>query len=66
MALREMKIKKYNVLTNESSICLFYQFNNYLEHIFETITPVRHSVITDNDLALEVIQNENRQYFIEK
>ena len=43
---------------------LFYWFNDYLECIFEPIKPVRHSVITDDDLALEVIQNENWQYFI--
>ena len=26
---------------------------------------VRHSIITDDDIALDVIQNENWQYFIE-
>ena len=44
---------------------LFYQFNDYLQRIFEPIKPVCHSVITDNDLALQAIQNENWQYFIE-
>ena len=33
--------------------------------MLEPIKPVRHSVITDNDIALDVIQNENWQYFIE-
>ena len=45
--------------------CLFYQVNDYLECLFEPIKPVHHSVVTDDDLALEVIQNENWQYFIE-
>ena len=44
---------------------LFYLFNDYLERIFEPIKLVCHSVITDDDLALELIQNENWQYFIE-
>ena len=57
--------QKHNVLTNKNSKYLFYQFNDYLEHIFEPIKRVRHSVITDDDLVLEVIQNKNRQYFIE-
>ena len=57
--------KKYDVLTNKNSKYLFYLFNDYLECIFEPIKPVRHNIITDDDLALEVIQNENWQYFIE-
>ena len=56
--------QKYDVLTNKNSKYLFYRFNDYLECIFEPIKPVRHSVIADDDLALEVIQNENWQYLI--
>ena len=33
--------------------------------MFEPIKPIHHSVITYDDLALEVTQNENWQYFIE-
>ena len=57
--------QKYDVLTNENSKHLFCWFNDYLEYIFEPIKPVRDSVITDDGLALEVIQNKNWQYFIE-
>ena len=57
--------QKYDVLTNENSKPLFCWFNDYLEYIFEPIKPVRDSVITDDGLALEVIQNKNWQYFIE-
>ena len=56
MALRQMK--KY-ILTNKNSDYLFDQYNDYLECIFEPIKPDCRSVITDDDLALEVIQNEN-------
>ena len=57
--------QKYNILTDKNSKYFFYWFNNYLEHILEPIKPVRHIVITDDDLTLDVIQNENWQYFIE-
>ena len=43
------------MLANKNSKCLFYWFNDYLECIVEPIKPARHSVITDDDLALEVI-----------
>ena len=66
MACSWLEDQKYNALTNKNSKYLFYWFNDYLEHIFEPIKPVRHSVIiTDDDLALEVIQNENWHYSIE-
>ena len=56
--------QKFDVLTNKNSKYLFYWFNDYLERLLQPIKPVRHSIITDDDLALEVIQNENWQYFI--
>ena len=56
--------QKYNVLTNKNLKYLFYQFNDYLEQIFELVKLVCHGVITDDGLELEVIQNENLQYFI--
>ena len=57
--------QKYDVLTNKNSKYLFYQFNDYLERLLQPIKPVRHSIITDDDLGLEIIENENWQYFIE-
>ena len=39
--------------------------NDYLERLPQEIKLVRHSIITDNDLALEVIQNEDWELFIE-
>ena len=46
------------------NICLI-DLMNYLERILEPTKSVRHSIFTNNDLALEVIQNANWQYFIE-
>ena len=39
--------------------------NKVMNRLLEPIKPVHHSVITDDDIALDVIQNENWQYFIE-
>ena len=39
--------------------------NDYLERLPQAIKPVRHGIITDNDLAIEVIQNEDWELFIE-
>ena len=33
--------------------------------MLEPIKPVHHSVITDDNIAVDAIQNENWQYFIE-
>ena len=57
--------QKYDVLTNKNSKYLFYRFNDYLDGLLQPIKPVLHSVITDDDLALDIIRNENWQYFIE-
>ena len=62
-ALKETKIK--NVVTNKNSKYLFYWFNNYLEGLLQPMKHILHSVITDDDVALDIIQNENWQYFIE-
>ena len=39
--------------------------NKVMNRLLEPIKPVHHSVITDDDIALDVIQNESWQYFIE-
>ena len=58
--------QKYDTLTNKNSKFLFYHFNDYLAHINEPTKPVRHSEIIDDDFALDIMQNKNWQYFIEK
>ena len=44
--------QKYEVLTKKNPKYLFYQFNDYLERLLQPIKPVRHSIITDDDLTL--------------
>ena len=56
---------KYDVLTNKNSKYLFYKFNDSLATIGELAKAVRHSKITQDDVAIEAIQNQNWQYFVE-
>ena len=54
------------MFTNKNSKCLFYHFNDYLTRINEPTKLARHSQISDDDIALDIIQNKNWQYFIER
>ena len=44
---------------------LFYRLKDYSQCLLKPIKPVHRSIITDDDIALDIIQNENWQYFIE-
>ena len=56
---------KYDVLTNKNSKYLFYKFNDSLATIGELVKAVGHSKITQDDVVIEAIQNQNWQYFAE-
>ena len=56
---------KYDVWTNKNSKYLLYKFNDWLAIIGELVKAVRHSKITQDDVAIEAIQNLNWQYFVE-
>ena len=56
---------KYDVWTNKNSKYLLYKFNDWLAIIGELVKAVRHSKITQDDVAIEAIQNQNWQYFVE-
>ena len=45
---------------------MFYHFNDYLRQLNEPTKPLRHRIVADDDTALEILQNKNWQYFIEK
>ena len=45
---------------------LLYRFNDFQNSIGESLIKVKHSVVTDNYIPSEEIQNENWQYFIER
>ena len=45
---------------------MFCHFNNFLTCVNVTLFPVRYSKTTNDDPAIDIIQNENWQHFIEK
>ena len=48
---------KYDVLTNKNSKYLFYKFNDSLATIGELVQAIHRSKITQDDVAIEAIQN---------
>ena len=58
--------KKYDMIINRNSKFLFYHFNDYLRQMNEPTKPVRHSVVLNDETALEILQNKDWQYFIER
>ena len=64
--IKDGEDEKYDMLTNKNSKFLFYHFYDYLKQINEPMKPVRHSVVLNDETALEILQNENWQYFIKR
>ena len=60
------KMTKYYIFANKISNFLFYHFNDFLKQIKEPTKPVRHTVVTDDKTALEILHSENWQYFIKR
>ena len=56
---------KLDVLTCTNSKYLFYRFNDSLKESNFEVKKVKHSVVTDDYIAAEEIQNQNWQYFVE-
>ena len=51
--------------SNSTSKFLFYHFNTLIQAQGKSFLEIRHSVIADDDYALENLQNKNWQYFVE-
>ena len=45
---------------------MFYHFNYFLTRVNVAPLPIRHSKTTSDDLAIDIIQNENWQYYTER
>ena len=56
---------KLDVLTCKNPKYLFYHYNDILKESNFEVKKVKHSVITDNYIPTEEIQNQNWQYFVE-
>ena len=57
---------RYDLFAFQNTKYLAYRFNDYQNSIGEALIKIRYSVVTDNYLAAEEIQNRNWQYFIER
>ena len=55
---------RYDMNTNSISKFLFYHFNTLRQSQGKTFLQVRHSIIADDDYALEKLQNKDWQYFV--
>ena len=64
--IKDRNDEKYDMLTSRNSKFLFYHFNDYLRQISEPAKPVRHNVVLNDKTALEILQNKDWQYFIER
>ena len=65
-AINEFDEVKHDFLTNENSKFLFHLFNKYQQDRAKTKYPIRHSTLTDDNYALQTLQNRNWSYFIRR
>ena len=56
---------KLDVLTNKNSKYLFYCYNDILQESNLEVKKIKHSIVTDDYIATEEIENQNWQYFVE-
>ena len=59
------KKHKLDIFTNKNSKFLFYHFNDYLQQNGEQLKKIKHSVVTQDYIAAQKIQDKNWQYFVE-
>ena len=56
----------FDVFSHQNTRFLVYRYNNFRESIGEASMKISHTLVTDNYLAAEEIQNQDWQYFIER
>ena len=64
--IKDRNDEKYDMFTNRNSKFLFYHFNDYLRQISEPTKPIHHSVVLNDETALEILQNKDWQCFIQR
>ena len=57
---------KYNIFSLKNTKYLIYCFNDFQNSIGKPLIKIRHTLVTDNYLAAEEIQNQDWEYFIER
>ena len=56
----------FDIFSHQNTKLLVYRYNDYQESLGLPLMKIRHTLVTDNYLAAEEIQNQDRQYFIER
>ena len=57
---------RYDLFLFKNTEYLVYRFNDFQNSIGEPLTKIRQSVVTENYLAAEEIQNQNWKWFIDR
>ena len=64
-AFDETERNKLDILTNVNSKFLFYRFNDFLQQKGKKTKKIKHSVVTEDYIAGEKIQDKSWKYFVE-
>ena len=64
--LTNIKDDTFDLNSHSTSKFLFYNFNTFRSLLGKEIFTLRHSIITNEEYALETLQNRNWSYFIKK
>ena len=64
-AFDETERNKLDILTNLNSKFLFYRFNDFLQQKGRKTKNIKHSVVTEDYIAGEKIQDKSWKYFVE-
>ena len=64
-AFDETERNKLDILTNLNSKFLFYRFNDFLQQKGRKTKKIKHTVVTEDYIAGEKIQDKSWKYFVE-
>ena len=62
----EQQKTTFDVLAHKNTKFLVYRYNDLKASGGEELIKIRHSIVTDNHLVAEQIQNQDWQYFIKR
>ena len=65
LAFNETERNKFDILTNLNSKFLFYRFNDFLQQKGRKKKNIKHTVVTEDYIAGEKIQDKSWKYFVE-
>ena len=65
MNLMHSKKKKKDIFSLKNTKYFICRFNDFQNSIGKPLIKIRHTLVTDNYLAAEEIQNQDWEYFIE-